>query len=100
MKTHSGRTSSSRGGGGQFMDNRELEEMEQSGNGHGGNGGDKMMSVRMEGGGAAEAVEASEATRTSSLSSEKVSFADLRKQKARDQFHTSGINITYNADGR
>ena len=80
------------------MDNRELEEMEQSGNG---NGNGKMMSVRMEGGGAAEAVEASEATRTSSsLSSEKVSFADLRKQKARDQFHTSGINITYNADGR
>ena len=29
---------------------------------------------------------------------EKVSFADLRKQKARDQFHTSGINITYNKD--
>jgi hypothetical protein len=24
-----------------------------------------------------------------------VSFADLRKQKARDQFHSSGINITY-----
>ena len=37
---------------------------------------------------------------TSSASSEaggsdKVSFADLRKQKARDQFHSSGINITY-----
>ena len=29
-------------------------------------------------------------------SGEKVSFADLRKQKARDQFHSSGINITYN----
>ena len=26
---------------------------------------------------------------------DKVSFADLRKQKARDQFHSSGINITY-----
>ena len=24
-----------------------------------------------------------------------MSFADLRKQKARDQFHSSGINITY-----
>merc|ERR1719266_1389761 len=36
---------------------------------------------------------------TSASSSEaggdKVSFADLRKQKARDQFHSSGINITY-----
>ena len=32
--------------------------------------------------------------------SEKVSFADLRKQKARDQFHSSGINITYNTGER
>ena len=96
MKTHTGRASGgSRGGGGQFMDNRELEEMEQS-------GGGAKMSVRMDGG--VEAADASEAARplasSSSSSSEKVSFADLRKQKARDQFHTSGINITYNADGR
>lgn len=97
MKTHTGRASGSSrggGGGGQFMDNRELEEMEQS------SGGGKM-SVRMDGG--VEAADTTEAARTlasSSSSSEKVSFADLRKQKARDQFHTSGINITYNADGR
>ena len=31
----------------------------------------------------------------SGSASDKVSFADLRKQKARDQFHSSGINITY-----
>ena len=31
----------------------------------------------------------------SGSAADKVSFADLRKQKARDQFHSSGINITY-----
>ena len=92
MKTHSGRAGASAS---KFVDNRELEEMEQQ------NSGGKM-SVRMGGGeaagGGSEA--ATEAVASSSRSSEKVSFADLRKQKARDHFHTSGINITYNADGR
>ena len=32
---------------------------------------------------------------SSEAGGDKVSFADLRKQKARDQFHSSGINITY-----
>ena len=109
MKTHTGRASSGRAGGGgpghggQFMDNRELEEMEQQSGGGGGGGG--KMSVRMDGGGleaAAEAARPAAASSSSSspLASEKVSFADLRKQKAKDQFNTSGIKFTYNADGR
>ena len=62
MRTHSGRKSTTSGAATadmNYIDNRELEEMENQ---------------NVAG---------------------KVSFADLRRQKARDQFHTSGININY-----
>ena len=91
MKTHSGRAVAAASAS-KLVDNRELEEMEQQSG---------KMSVRMGGGEAAgDSEAASKEAVASSRSSEKVSFADLRKQKARDHFHTSGINITYNADGR
>ena len=96
MKTHSGRAAAAASASSKFVDNRELEEMEQQQSGGGG-----KMSVRMGVGleAAAGGLEAATEAVASSRSSEKVSFADLRKQKARDHFHTSGINITYNADG-
>merc|ERR1712173_469191 len=63
-----------------YLDNREVEEMErrqrESMSPH------KSQYVRLSESGSGSA-------------SDKVSFADLRKQKARDQFHSSGINITY-----
>ena len=54
--------------GSRFVDNRELEE-----------GAEKHMREE----------------RGKSEPEVKVSFADLRKQKAHDQFHSSGININY-----
>ena len=66
-----------------FIDNRELEEMEKhqrEGSPYGGKSG---------GGGAYGDRASSESP------DQKVSFADFRRQKARDQFHSSAINITY-----
>ena len=60
-----------------YIDNRDLEEMEKhqrEGSPYGGKQG---------------------FDRASESPDNKVSFADFRRQKARDQFHTSAINITY-----
>ncbi|XP_059087795.1 patronin-like isoform X3 [Tigriopus californicus] len=70
MKTHSGRIGPDNN---RYVDNREVEELEKH---------------------AREAV----GEKSAALLESKVSFADLRKQKARDQFHSSGINITYMHD--
>ena len=67
MRTHVGRRRQPDND--RFIDNRELEEMEE-------------RRVREEGGANVE-------------EENKVGFADLRRQKARDQFRTSGIHITY-----
>lgn len=85
MKTHSGRAAGSRSQQQQYIDNRELEEMSERTNSP--YGGSKMT-VQLDDEAAVSPVSAME----------KVSFANLRKQKARDQFHSSGINITYNRD--
>ena len=61
-----------------YLDNRELEEMERRQR-------ESMSPLK------SQYVRLSD----SGSASDKVSFADLRKQKARDQFHSSGINITY-----
>lgn len=74
MKTHVGRRI-------QLIDNRELEEMEDEGNGKQQQFVNLNKDGSSPGGGGG-----------------KVSFADLRRQKARDHFHSSGINITYNDD--
>lgn len=69
-----------------YMDNRDVEEMERRQR--------ESMSpvkyVRLSDSPSATGQQASP-----SNPEHKVSFADLRKQKARDQFHSSGINITY-----
>ena len=62
-----------------FIDNRELEEMEKhqrEGSPYGGKSGGFERA-------------------SSESPDQKVSFADFRRQKARDQFHSSAINITY-----
>ena len=71
-----------------FLDNRELEEMERRQR-------ESISPVK------SQYVRLSDNSNTSGQNpgtgspADKVSFADLRKQKARDQFHSSGINITY-----
>ena len=82
MRTHSGRRETlgeSTPNNDRYLDNREVEEMERRQR--------ESMSP------------SSKASNFVRMGSEgpqdKVSFADLRKQKARDQFHSSGINITY-----
>ncbi len=86
MKTHTGRRShvdmvNKNGGGGGFIDNRDLEELEKHQREGSPYGGKQMVQL------------------DEKTANDKVSFADLRKQKARDQFHTSGINITYTQQG-
>ena len=74
MRTHIGKVTNQAGDNsqaGQFIDNRELEEMENN-----------KMNVRLDG-------------HDKGVADSRVSFADLRKQKRSDQFHTSGININY-----
>lgn len=73
MRTHTGR----RHHEDRFIDNKELEEMEKQ---------EKQESVKL-------AQDQGRGDR-----GEKVSFADLRRQKARDTFHSSGISINYNHD--
>jgi len=68
MRTHTGKVQT--GQPGQFIDNRELEEMENN------------IHNRSEG-------------PDKGVADSRVSFADLRKQKRSDLFHTSGININY-----
>jgi len=57
-----------------YIDNRELDAMENS---------------------VAKEVSVAGTSSSGGGGHGKVSFADLRRQKARDQFHTSGININY-----
>lgn len=99
MKTHTGRRLSSSTVANNahtsthYIDNRELEEMEKharEGSPYGG-----KQYVNLDNAPAAEDSSAANAS-TDSGRGDKVSFADLRKQKARDTFHSSGINITYN----
>ncbi len=79
MRTHTGRKQQPDNNR-SYIDNRELEEMEKhEREASGSSSGAKKQFVDL----------------SSTSSPEKVSFADLRRQKARDQFHTSGINITY-----
>lgn len=74
MRTHTGKVQTQAG---QFIDNRELEEMENNLNVHS-DSPDKDLSR--------------------GVADSRVSFADLRKQKRSDLFHTSGININYMDD--
>jgi hypothetical protein len=83
MRTHTGRRPSEvevAPNNDRYLDNREVEEMERRQR--------ESMSPMKAG---------QQYVRLSSEgpAQDKVSFADLRKQKARDHFHTSGINITY-----
>ncbi len=86
MRTHSGRRTSEaadqpNNDNRYMMDNREVEEMERRmSHQRESVSPQKGQFVRLSEGGQPQ---------------DKVSFADLRRQKARDQFHTSGINITY-----
>ena len=78
MRTHTGRVQSQTGDNnlaGQFIDNRDLEEMENK------------LNVRLDG--------TDKGGKSQENANSRVSFADLRKQKHSDQFHTSGININY-----
>ena len=77
MRTHTGKVQTEAGSNsqtGQFIDNRDLEEMENK------------LNVQSDG---------SDKDPPRSALDSRVSFADLRKQKRSDQFHTSGININY-----
>ena len=67
-----------------YLDNRELEEMERRQR-------DSASPVKSQ----QQYVKLTSSASSEAGGSDKVSFADLRKQKARDQFHSSGINITY-----
>ena len=69
MRTHTGKVQQ-----GQFIDNRELEEMENNAHNRS-EGPDKNLARE--------------------VADSRVSFADLRKQKRSDLFHSSGININY-----
>merc|ERR1711981_1306428 len=74
MRTHTGKVTNQAGDNspaGQFIDNRDLEELENN-----------KMNVHLDG-------------HDKGAADSRVSFADLRKQKRSDQFHTSGININY-----
>ena len=82
MKTHSGRRSEISD---RFIDNKELEEMEK----HNREDSKEKQYVKLT---------PSNENSPGDNRGDKVSFADLRKQKARDHFHSSGINITYNND--
>lgn len=80
MRIHTGRKESELNNE-RYLDNREVEEMERRQR----ESISPIKYVRL----------SDSATPTSASNEHKVSFADLRKQKARDQFHSSGINITY-----
>ena len=71
MRTHTGKVQTQAG---QFIDNRELEEMENK------------LNVELDG---------PDKELSRGVADSRVSFADLRKQKRSDLFHTSGININY-----
>ena len=77
MRTHTGKVQTQAGNSsqtGQFIDNRDLEEMENT------------LNIQSEG---------PDKEISRSVADSRVSFADLRKQKRSDLFHTSGININY-----
>ncbi len=90
MRTHTGRRGSEVGdhqpqppnNDNRSMDKREIEEMEKLRMQRESMSPQKGQFVRLSSDG-------------TPVHQDKVSFADLRRQKARDQFHTSGINITY-----
>lgn len=77
MRTHTGKVQTQAGTSsqaGQFIDNRDLEEMENN------------LNVQSED---------PDKELSRSVAESRTSFADLRKQKRSDLFHTSGININY-----
>ena len=74
MRTHTGKVQTQAGNSSQFIDNRDLEEMENN------------LNVQSE---------EPDKEISRSVADSRVSFADLRKQKRSDLFHTSGININY-----
>ena len=75
-----------------YLDNREIEEMERRQR-------ESMSPIKSQyvrlSDSNTSAISAGNSNSPAGGGGDKVSFADLRKQKARDQFHSSGINITY-----
>ena len=82
MRIHTGRRSDFPDNDNRYLDNKEVEEMERRQR-------ESMSPMKT------QFVRLNDSGNNGNSSSDKVSFADLRKQKARDQFHSSGINITY-----
>ena len=82
MRIHTGRRSDFPDNDNRYLDNKEIEEMERRQR-------ESMSPMKT------QFVRLNNESGSSPNNSDKVSFADLRKQKARDQFHSSGINITY-----
>ena len=82
MRIHTERRSDFPDNDNRYLDNKEVEEMERRQR-------ESMSPMKT------QFVRLNDSGNNGNSSSDKVSFADLRKQKARDQFHSSGINITY-----
>ena len=86
MRIHTGRRSDFPDNDNRYLDNKEVEEMERRQRESMSPMKTQFVRLNDSGNGSSSG---------NSSNNDKVSFADLRKQKARDQFHSSGINITY-----